>query len=256
VVWLGPVLAGHAGVIVKLAMEHGSYVQFEKANAFITLHNDDDNPFLIRTTEEGKVEGGDIDFVIERRGRRGLVRRIRRGPIVTSLGVMPDTTKAVIIDVGRWFDLSASGTYLVRAQVRRGGVTYTSKTVAVEVVPGIELVKVTKPVPGYNDRVYRYSLRYWTRGRREYLFVRMDNPSSSENMGVFLLGRLLRVTDPVMRVDRHGKVVVVHQSGPKRHTRSQLQGSDDMLRLIDQTYHLPNGKPYPRPSLKKEKKQE
>lgn len=245
-----------AGLILKLAMEYDSYVQFEKANAFVTIHNDDNSPFVLKPGRDGKIEGGDVDFVIERRGERALIPRIRGGSIVTHLSVTPDATKAVIVDVARWFDMSQSGTYLVRAQIKRDGVTYTSKTLSVVVVPGIELAKVTKQVPGYRDKLRHYSLRYWARNRGEYLFIRMDDPSNGENFGVFLLGRLLRVREPAMRVDRHGKVLVVHQSGPKRLTRSLLQASKNMLELIDQTYHLPDGSPYlKKPALDEEPKE-
>jgi len=158
---------------------------------------------------------------------------------------VPDESREFSFDIGIWYDLSRMGKYLVYATAERGGKSYASNQVMVEVVNGIELRSVTKAAPGGSGRVLTYSLRYWARNRGEFLFLRVDDKENRMNYGVYLLGPLVRVFAPAIEVDRNGRITVVHQSGADRFSKTVFQFTDAGMQFVEQT-HSGRGVPAPR----------
>ena len=56
-----------------------------------------------------------------------------------------------------------------------------------------------------------------------------------------------------MKIDRAGKLVIVHQSGVMVHTRSVFSSTREGVKFVDQTYHLPDGSPYLQKPEKRDK---
>jgi len=231
--------AARAGLDVTLDLEHETCLQYEAVVAIVTVHNDTDSSLVIH-----KKSASRLFFVIERK-RDELVSMINDEPPVRRLAVDPDETGRVLVDISRLYDVAATGRYFVRAVITRNGQRSESGRKVLKVVQGLELASVTKSVPGYADLDRTYKLRYWVRKDYEHLFLCVDEKESRLNYGVFELGRLVRVTEPLLEVDRKGNVIVVHQNGKDSHTRSVFKSERNGVTFVDQTYHLPDGKPYP-----------
>jgi hypothetical protein len=83
------------------------------------------------------------------------------------------------------------------------------------------VTSISKPGPGGGR--FTYQLRSLARDREDHLFLRVDDDANSLCYGVFDLGSVLRVVDPVMRSDGRGRVHVLHQSAPTRFTHSVFE---------------------------------
>jgi hypothetical protein len=227
---------------LKLDLEYPSVLQYEAVNVFLHVRNESDTALII---EEGaEWNSSHLTFSVMR-DRRTPVAVTGTRPLVTRLRVEPDQGKQVFADISESFDMVTPGKYSVAARVDWNGQTIESESRVVEVVRGIELTNVRRAVPGYPDLTRKYSLRYWPRAGTEWLFLTVDEEPTGMNYGVFALGKLVRVVAPVVKVDRMGKVVVVHQSGAQCMTRSVFVSTRQGVQGVDQTYHLPSGEPYP-----------
>lgn len=234
-------LAGRGQLELSLKAEHSALLQFEAMNLFLTVVNDWPHPFVVDAETESSDGVVDVD-VIREDGK--AVQRVRETPVVPLLRVAPEEKRELAIDVSRWFDVAGMGRYLVKARATRGRLEFESNMIMVEVVRGIELESRTRSLPGAEQELRTFSLRYWTRGKTERLFFRVDDPQNRENYGVFELGRLVRVFKPVLQVRHDGTVRILHQSGVDLYTRSVFNVLSDRVRFIDQTYHRDNGEPY------------
>jgi hypothetical protein len=163
--------------------------------------------------------------------------------MTSRIEVEPGERQEVMIDISQPYGLARAGRYFVAARAQVNGRRYESNRLAFDVVPGIELASTTRSLPGYADLVRHYSLRYWDRDQREYLFLRVDG-ERGENYGLFELGPLIRVFPPGIDVDKFGNVKVVHQSGGNRFTHSTFISSRDGVRFVDQVFRRADGRDY------------
>jgi hypothetical protein len=231
-----------ADLAIKLKLEHTSLLQFESVNAFVTIHNDSDETVFMGTNEaDGNAR---IQFVIEK-GKDDIAHRINQRPIITSFKIKPGETWETVRDISTWYNLRAMGRYMVKAIVYVNGRGWESNTEMIDVVGGLEIASTSKSLSGYDDMPLTYALRYWSRDGGEFLFLRVDDEKTGTNIGVVQLGRLIRVSKPVLDVDRNGNVIVCHQCGPDCYMWSSFKSTRNGLVFVDQTYHLPNGDPYP-----------
>ncbi len=243
--WLGILLLGvcnaGAGARVLLRLEQRSVLLFEPVNAFISLANDSDEPFVLNSRQP---DNGRSSLVIEVRRDNQLLPPRGSAP-VPYLYLLPDDSEELMVDLSRHFDFTGMGRYFIKVRTSHLGEAFESKGQLLDVVKGFELTKRARSVPGQPDRMLTFSLRYWSRDGKEFLFLTVNEEVAGANYGLFNLGPLVRVAQPVLQVNRNGQVVVVHQSGVRRFTRSTLQSETNGVTLLDQTYHLPDGSPYP-----------
>lgn len=235
-------VAATAGVELDLRLEHDEYLQFEPVKAYVSVYNDSDKPLVIRSRARGSVAR--LDLMV-RRNRNDVMNPKSEAPAHGGTVLEADGRTELMLEVDKTYDIAANGRYFVKAALEHEGRVYETPTRILNVVPGMELAKVQKSVPGDPDRIRDYSLRYWTRDGTESLFLRVDEGKTRLNFGVFDLGPLVRVATPVLKVDRNGDVLVVHQCARNCHIRSVLKSVADGVTLQDQSYHLPNGDPYP-----------
>ena len=219
--------------------EHDAVLQHERTRLFVTVRNDSGLSILMDTRNPRNTVHFEV-LVTKNRGTRLKPRSSR--PLVNRLFLEPDESEELMIDLTDGFDLSAMGHYQIRASLTFEGRTYTSARVVIDVVNGMEVAKVRRVVAGYADLTREYSLRYWRRDMIEQLFLRVDEPSTETNYGVFGLGPLLRVATPQVTVDSDGTIVVIHQSGPDRYTRSTLRSERNSVLFVDQTFHRRDGR--------------
>lgn len=234
-------VSARAEVRLELMFEHEAVLQFEPVFAYVAILNDSDIPFDL--SSEGS-DRPDIRFVVEKR-RDEPLSVVGKKPLIAALRVMPAESKRFVVDLAQGYDLVGEGPYKVRVEAVWRGRLYASNTRTIDVVPGIEMVSVSKALMGHEDRTRTYSLRYWPRGRSEYLFLRVDDKENAVNYGVFQLGSLVRFGAPRIEIDRLGNVTVVHQATSDCFARSTLKCFRDRVEFVGQTFHLGNGNPYP-----------
>jgi hypothetical protein len=116
----------------------------------------------------------------------------------------------------------------------------------------MELTRLKRYLPGYEDVERIYSVRYLARGDSEVAFLCVDEVPSGLNYGVFRLGNIIRLFKPTLEMDSRGRVTVTHQSRPYCFTRTNFLSSRHQVYCVDQSYHLPDGRPYPLAGTKKE----
>jgi len=231
----------YAGAVqLGLRLGHHSYLRFERMPAFITIRNDTESPLVLGAGDG--MSDPKLEMTVARKGG-GDVVRINAKPLVSDFRVLPEETRDIMLDVSVWYDVRKMGSYVISAVVRHGGLQYESNSLMIDVVSGIEIGGISRAVPGLPKVLRRYSLRYWSRDRREYLFLSVEQAGDGYNYGVFQLGPIIRVFKPVIEVDRSGNVEVVHQSGRHRFIRSVFRSTMEEVRFIDQTYHLSHDQP-------------
>lgn len=229
-------------ISVRLRMDNRSVLRFESVPVVITLTNESG-----RDLEFGGRGGkGSATIRIEAEIKRyEFAPLLRGGRGIESLRIKSGESRSIRRDISRWYDLSVEGRYIVKVVVGWKGREFASNSVMLEVVRGIVITSLSKSSTEDIEDIRVYSLRYWARNRREYLFVSVNNEEKGINYGVFLLGTLVRVFKPTISVTSSGDVQVSHQATSDRYTKSLLASKGDSVALIDQTHYLADGRPYP-----------
>lgn len=228
-----------AQVRVSLEPEHNSAILHEVIVLKLTISNDTDIPLVFSKTYSTS----------------SLRLRIRKSSANPSLGdicnlerelvVMPGKSKTELIEAGELYDFKQPGSYRLRAEVDYGDVRFKSREKIIDVVPGVEIARAIRPLPGYVDTGITYTLRYWTRNRTEYLFLCAEDRMRSVWYGTFQLGQIVRFRDPEFTFDSNKVLHIMHQSGRARLTKSTFHVSESGINFVAQTHWLPDGRPYP-----------
>jgi len=240
-------LAGaHAGratpIGLGLRVEHKQFLKFERTMVYLQMQSRLDAPLVF-----GHEEGNVILDLDVRRASGERMDPFREQPIVSAISVGGGETRTIRFDLSRWYDLSGTGRYLVKATARWKNRQFVSGSVAFDVVRGMELARVRQYLPGYDDVERIYSVRYVAREETEVAFLRVDEAPSGTNYGVFELGPIIRLFRPTIEIGKGGRVTVTHQSRPYCYTRTAFLSARTSVYRVDQSYHLPDGRPYPFP---------
>jgi hypothetical protein len=230
------------GLQLQLKLEYPSTIQYEPVLAFLTVVNDTSKPFVI--SEAGKQSAATVEFVVRKNEGEPVDRR-DPGLVVEKVYIPSDQKEDLMIRLSDFYDMREIGRYLVSAMVTWDGKTYWSERRMIDVVNGIELSNISKSIPDYPERVRKYTLRYWTRNSKEYLFLVVEEEVSKMTYGVFQLGPVVRIFKPFVEVDRAGNVRVVHMTGNDCFIHSFFKSDRDGVRFQDHTYRRENGDPYP-----------
>lgn len=213
-IWLLGLLASCAGIDVAFAQyglsltsEYSTYLRFESVNVHVTLRNDGDHMLLLGGLRQSVL----LQFEVLKNGRD--VPRTSKGLMVENMLIMPGQAKDIKVDLRPHFDFQSPGQYQLAAIIVVGDLKYTSAKSVIDVVPGLEIKGIDRPVPGNSSRIRTYSLRYWDRKNTERLFLCVSDKVEGMSYGVFDLGPLVRVNPPALTVDVSGNVLVRHQSG-------------------------------------------
>jgi hypothetical protein len=235
----GPVAAG---VGVRLELEHRDLLQYEPMLAYVTIHNDSSSTLVVDSDLQITDAAG-VFIVTDIDGKPA--NSLQTGSFLPDLRILPDARERFIVDPSVWREMSRPGRYIVRCDITRGRSVYESNRVLVDVVEGIELIRVSRPLPGYSDALRTYSLRYWGRGGKEYLFLRVTDETDHAAFPTIGLGPVVRFVAPRIRVDLSGDVEVVHQAAGDRFVRTVFHSERDALRFVDRSRVQRDGSPYP-----------
>jgi len=221
-----------AQLAVSVSLSHTTVLRRESCIATITVKNDSDVPFVIRSPTEDK--DARVSLMIDK-GSDRYAAKLMDGPLVPSLALLPEETQSVRVDVERWYDISTPQGYTLWAVAEWSGKSYASALLRFDVVGGLPVTAVTRGLPGESEHLRRYALRYLTRERSEHLFICIDENDGLVNCGVFDLGPVIRVFQPRLDVGREGAVTVLHQSANGRYVKSLLKSLPDRVTLVEQS---------------------
>ena len=209
-----------AQVNLKLRLAHDTVLHMEPVVASLTIENGTEEELVI-----GETNGNTrLFFDIEVNPGTPVART--EAPLFRRPAVVPPFKSATLeFNLLPLYQIRTAGAYSVRARVHGPAGLSTSSREFLDVVPGMAVANMVKPGPG--DTRYLYQLRTIARDREEHLFLRVDDEANHLCHGVFDLGSMLRVLDPVMRRDGHGRVHVLHQSSPTRFTHSVFEADGE-----------------------------
>lgn len=229
------------GLQLQLRLEHPSTLQYESIMAFLTIVNDTAKPFVI--SEAGQQSAATLEFVVRKNTGETAGRR-SKALVAEKVYIPSDQKEELMIEVSDFYDLREVGRYLVSARVTWEGKTSSSEQKMIDVVTGLDCGSVSKSVPNYPDRVRTYTLKYWARNSKEYLFLVVDEEASKLNYGVYQLGSIVRVFKPVIDVDHAGNVHIIHQYGEDCYIHSFFKSTREGVRFLDHSYRRENGELY------------
>ena len=172
-----------------------------------------------------------LRFIVERKPGYPLKPRKEVLPY-EPFEIPPGATVDLDLNLKHFFTLIDTGPYTVRAMLLHQGRYHQSSRALFDIVPGFEVDAMDATAPGGGAR--RYILKTLARGRGQSLFIEINDPSRNLCYGVYDLGQTLSMQAPAMKLDRLGRIHILHQSGPTRYTHSVF-GPDGQP--VDQTYH-------------------
>ncbi len=216
--WLALLLAAsaHGQVEVRLRLAYTTTLHMEPVLASLTVENGTGADLEIGETNGNARLFFDVEVSPGR-----LVSRAE-APMFRKLATVPAGKSATLeFDLLSLYQIRSPGAYSVTARLHSPAGLVTSARQFLDVVPGMPVSAMTRP---HTDGVrYSYRLRSLSRDREDHLFFRVDDEARSLCFGVFDLGSMLRVVDPVMKADARGRVHVLHQSAPTRFTHSVFE---------------------------------
>ena len=229
-----------AQIRVSLEPEHNSFLMHESVIIKVKIANDTDIPLVFSKTYSTS-------------SLRLRIRKSSAAPamsdaceLIRDFVIMPGKSHTVLVEAGELYDFKKQGNYRMVAEVDYGTVRFKSAERIVDIVSGIEIARMTRPLPGYIDTGLTYTLRYWMRDRTEYLFLCAEDRLRDVWYGTFQLGPIVRFRDPEFVFDSNKIMHVLHQSGRERNSKSSFRVSENGIDFYEQTHWLPDGRPYPK----------
>jgi len=216
--WLAALLAAPAfgQVELRLRLANSTVVHMESILASVTVVNGTTDALDIGETN------GNARLFFDIEASPGRIVGRAEAPMFRKLAPVPVAKSATLeFDLLNLYQIRSSGAYSVVARLHSPAGLVTSSRQYLDVVPGMPVTSMSKPGPGGNR--FTYQLRSLARDREDHLFLRIDDDAKSLCYGVFDLGSMLRVVDPVMRSDGRGRIHVLHQSAPARFTHSVFE---------------------------------
>ncbi|MBT3294200.1 MAG: hypothetical protein HN919_04475 [Verrucomicrobia bacterium] len=233
---------------LKLRLEHAAVLTHEPILAHVTIHNTGIQPVTLNAPDGTGVQ---LRFYIERDNGDSVATRRgapRPGRVVVPVG----GTQTVSADLTMLCAMQKTGRYFVRGLVSGGRADSRSRLQMVDVVPGLELTKVSGAVPGAPGVRRTFALRYWARERKEQLFLCVSDEPRGRIFAPVALGAVIRVVRPTLTMDHAGTVTVSHQINRAQMMISNVRSAATRLTLESQRtvriQSLPKRKPATLPS--------
>ncbi|MGN0826916.1 MAG: hypothetical protein ACI4QD_03170 [Kiritimatiellia bacterium] len=136
--------------------------------------------------------------------------------------IMPGQTYATSVNLLDFAQIEGGAKYILSAVLISGSVQYTTKPLAVSVVPGIPLKTGTQLFATAAGLQRVFTLVYWPRNRMEELFLRIEDPKRNKRWATIPLGTVLRHAPPKIDISPEGEVSILHRSTQYHYNRTLL----------------------------------
>ncbi len=213
-----------AQIDISCRLEQSRVVQHEPVRAAVRIQNNTAHTLRI-SDREGDTR---LIFDIERSPGR-LAVRTEEPLIGDEVVIPPRRSETIQVVLNEAYDMRYTGPYTVRARLRWGGTSFSSGSAFLDIVPGLEVTRITAAASPDGQSYRTYRILSLNRDRGEHLFLRIDDPGAGMNYGVIHLGRFIRQFTPKLETDGSFNVHVLHQSGPARYAHHVFSPAGRML---------------------------
>ncbi len=215
---------------VRASLPYIDFVKGENVPMTISLTNPGSTAFIIDDYPPYDQNSFSL-FMRDARGRLALPYN-KKSPL-PECTIKPGETFSVTLNINNFFDLREEGHYQVSATVNRGADSASSRTLPFVMVSGIEIGKVRRVREGFDNSAFEYTLMYWARNEKEYLFFRITEVPSGRVYGFANLGTIVRIAQPKIEFESGTVVVVTHQTSRDNFVRTRLDMSGNALKILD-----------------------
>lgn len=218
------------GLNVMAKLDNVEYVFAESIPLIVTIQNPGSKAYIIDDYPPYDANA----FMVAMRTQDGRVILPRKGqsPAIECT-LKPGESTTFTVDLVQIFGPLPEGHYLLSAIAKRGQSDFSSQIVPLTIVNGIEIGSAMRPKPGYDNIALQYTLLYWARSGKEYLFLRIVEKPSDAIYGFAKLGSVVRLAQPRIDFGEGGLSTVTYQTARDRFMRVTFDASGPTLRLVE-----------------------
>lgn len=218
-------------VAMELRTRQSSYVAGEPVMVQLQIENHGAQPIVIGSHEAFR----DNRILFEIRGRRqDPLTALRERRIVEDLDLEHGEATTLEIDLAEWYPLLETGRYYLTAVLIHNDRRYAADSRVVEIVPGIELARLTQVIRGPRLIERDFTLVYWARGGREDAFLRTRDRPTGDTWTTLSLGPIVRVNPPSLRLEGEDGILVTHQATRDVTLVSLIRSDSEGPKLVEQ----------------------
>lgn len=223
-------------VELTVRVAHGAFVTGEPASIVVRLTNRGATPIVIDDHE--LYRDNRLVLALSGASRHGVVEPLRPDSIVADLMLAQDETFTQEIALADWYPLLPEGRHYVTAVLFHNGRRYESDRRLFDVVPGLELARLSTAAPGQPGRERLFKLVYLARDQREFVFLRSEDAPQKRVWTTLRLGPIVRLTPPSLAADPAGTILVRHQATRNRFQVTRIRSEADGLRVLNEQQEL------------------
>ncbi len=225
-----PVRADNIVMSVRATLPYVNFVVGEQIPLTVTLTNPGSTTFIIDDYPPHDKNSFQI-FLRNTKGRIALPVVARS--FLPDCTLRPGESMTFTVNINEYFDVTEEGRYQVSAAVQRGADSANSRTVPFMMVRGIEMGSVRRMKAGSDNVALEYTLSYWARNEREYLFLRIIELPEKRPYGFVNLGTVVRIAEPRIEFETDQIVAVTHQTARDNFQRTRIDITRAPVRILD-----------------------
>ena len=218
-------------VAIDLRTRHSSYVTGEPVMVQLVVENHGAQPIVIGNHEA--FRNNRLVFEIRASGQEPLPA-LRERRIIEELDLEHGEATTLDIDLAEWYPLLETGRYYITPVLIHNDRRYAADSRVVEIVPGIELARLTQVLRGPRLIERDFTLVYWARGGREDAFLRARDRPTGDTWTTLSLGAVVRVNRPLLQQEGETGIRVTHQATRDVTLVSRIRSDLEGPELIEQ----------------------
>lgn len=212
-VMLWATVSAHAQIEFRCRLVNTKVLQFESIPVEVTIGNNTSEPLTLGGAR------GSATLLFDVESSPGVLVQPTGALLVTNrLTVKHAETTKFTVDLLPSYNIRSTGPYTITGRLEWRDKVFVGSKMYLDVLPGLEIARMSAGVPGLPGVTRTYSLRTLNRDRTERVFLRITD-DNGQCYGVVDLGGIVRMYKPVLRVDEEGNIQVVHQNGPSSFIR-------------------------------------
>lgn len=224
------VQADNIALSVQASLPFVDFVNGENVPLTVSLTNPGATTLIIDDYPPHNKNGFRL-FLRNPKGR--IVLPITKKPPLPECTLRPGETYTFTININAFYDISEDGRYQVAVSANRGDAEAHSRVLPFSMLRGIEIGTVNRIKEGSDNSALKYTLLYWARSEREYLFLKITELPSERLHGFVNLGSIVRVAEPRIEFEPNNIIVVTHQTSRDNFTRTRLDVSQRPIKILD-----------------------
>ncbi len=217
-------------IVLSLETKHHEFLDGEQLSVGLRIANRGNTPFIVDTY--GKFKENSVKIYIRNYVGQLLFPK-QEFEEFKKIMIMPGAQQDFIVNLDDVFGQIPQGKYTVHAILINGDAKTSSNIVNLEIVKGIELLRLKNLREGLiSNEFLLYTMMYWVRDGGEQLFLRIDNLRTGQLYDFISLGNLVRVAKPSIRFLPQNVVEVLHQNSRDNFMKTRISVGGDKSVLL------------------------